>query len=91
MSSVEEFNDYEFLSSENLAMAEVNVENAQGEQFQEMVLEPPQDVLMQPEAQILQGQPMMVSHPRSSKYHNRSTSSCRQQDQEADLADNFSG
>ena len=61
------------------------------EQFQEMVLEPPQDVLMQPEAQIPQGQPMMVSHPRSSKYHNRTTSGCRQQDQEADLADNFSG
>ena len=46
-------------------MAEVNVENAQGEQFQEMVLEPPQDVLMQPETQIPQGQPMMVSHPMS--------------------------
>ena len=29
--------------------------------------------------------------PRSSKYHNRTTSGCRQQDQEADLADNFSG
>ena len=43
-------------------MAEVNVEIAQEEQFQEMVLEPPQvqDVLLQPEAQIAQGQQMMM-------------------------------
>ena len=54
--------DYEFLSSEKFAMAEVNVEIAQEEQFQEMVLEPPQvqDVLLQPEAQIAQGQQMMM-------------------------------
>ena len=43
-------------------MAEVNVEMAQEEQFQEIVLEPPQvqDVLLQPEAQIAQGQQMMM-------------------------------
>ena len=54
--------DYEFLSSEKFAMAEVNVEIAQEEQFQEMVLEPPQvqDVLLQPEAQIAQGQQMIM-------------------------------
>ena len=44
-------------------MAEVNVENVQGEQFQaEIVLEQPQaqDVLEQPQAQVVLGQPMMV-------------------------------
>ena len=63
--------DYEFLSSEKFAMAEVNVEIAQEEQFQEMVLEPPQvqDVLLQPEAQIAQGQQMMMGEYLAEQAH----------------------
>ena len=62
--------DYEFLSSENLAMAEVNLENAQEEQFQENVLEPPQvQELLQPEAQIAQGQQLMMREYLAEQAH----------------------
>ena len=53
-------------------MAEINVENAQGEQFQaEIVLEPPQaqEVLQQPEAQVMLGQPMMMGEFLAEQAH----------------------
>ena len=53
-------------------MAEINVENAQGEQFQaEIVLEQPQaqDVLQQPQAQVVLGQPMMMGEFLAEQAH----------------------